>query len=451
MSSGSDDDDLGGLSATTPKPPRRAVHSRRKQEDAAPIIVDASPSPPQPSKSRTVPIASRNGPKGKSAKAQGKAKAEPLKPRTRRGPDEGGEAREGQSDDQMEVEEIVQQSSRTGPQNKPKHIIAGSKSPTNELDKLRQKNVEAKAQIAALSAQLEEYMQVRMTGPEDELKKQRERYKSHIQVQDALIKDLTSQLARKEPLMRAGDTSVLPFITRDAADEEKQMLSDELAASKAAIKEKEALIDQQTKRILELEKIVATEGELQQELKMEIERGKSLASKSSRVPPGSTTRGRPGQSVLGPDDPKHVQVIKFYEDLTNLLVPSMKVQPGKYLGIDDWSLTCIFTFVDEESEKVYKKSLTFTLRFYHDVAPDEEEPITSKDQLLATVEFTPLELDKEAPDFVSRLGYLGQVFAFPQFQLSLLFQTLQRHMSDASAPEREHVDKQIPDTEAASV
>jgi hypothetical protein len=52
------------------------------------------------------------------------------------------------------------------------------------------------------------------------------------------------------------------------------------------------------------------------------------------------------------DDPKQVEIIKFYEDLTNLLVPSMKFQPAKDSGLDEWTFTCIYTYMDVDDTSI---------------------------------------------------------------------------------------------------
>ena len=90
------------------------------------------------------------------------------------------------------------------------------------------------------------------------------------------------------------------------------------------------------------------ERDVRYELNAEIERSKVLASKAIRAqPPGSGTRGRVrGGGIFGADDPKNAAVIQFYEDLTNLLVPSLKFEPGKYLGLDEMCFTCIYTYMD---------------------------------------------------------------------------------------------------------
>lgn len=74
--------------------------------------------------------------------------------------------------------------------------------------------------------------------------------------------------------------------------------------------------------------------------------------------------------------------------------------------------------------------LTFTLRFYHDLAiPEHErtpadENVTSMDQLVESIKYTPLELDKESDEFVEKLKFLGDAFIFGQEQLALFLKTM---------------------------
>lgn len=71
--------------------------------------------------------------------------------------------------------------------------------------------------------------------------------------QDALIKELTSQLARVEPLSRTGQAVALHFLTREAADEEKRAVEQDMSRLQEVIKEKDSVIDKKTKSIAELE------------------------------------------------------------------------------------------------------------------------------------------------------------------------------------------------------
>ena len=71
-----------------------------------------------------------------------------------------------------------------------------------------------------------------------------------------------------------------------------------------------------------------------------------MATKLQRLPPASASRPRTVNGLSSTDDLKVGEIIKFYEDLTNLIVPNMKLQKGKYLGTDEWLLNCVYSYVD---------------------------------------------------------------------------------------------------------
>jgi hypothetical protein len=186
--------------------------------------------------------------------------------------------------------------------------------------------------------------------------------------QELLIKELTSQLSRKERLTRTGKTSVLNLITREAADEEQRNIEKEVTLWKRLAEEKELSIGLRDERITELEQKgswslkfpilwlnFAIERQLAYELNLEIERSKELAIKVSRKAPAAA-RDRPG----GADDPKHAEVIRFYEDLTNLLVCSMKLQKANRFNLDEWVLSCIYSY-EANSDPNVKKSVYIIL------------------------------------------------------------------------------------------
>lgn len=102
------------------------------------------------------------------------------------------------------------------------------------------------------------------------------------------------------------------------------------------------------------------EKELKWELDAEIDRFKEMAEKSSRYPP-SASRGRPG----GADDPKGVEIIRFYEDLTNFLVCNMKMQKGKYLNLEEWILSCVYTYIglDDDASSAGKSEFRSLVLF----------------------------------------------------------------------------------------
>jgi hypothetical protein len=221
---------------------------------------------------------------------------------------------------------------------------------------------------------LEEVFQIRETEAEELLRRQEAQYEVQLQgaftfsysccstslisfqsAQERLIKQLTSQLALKEPLTRNGKTSILNLITREAADEEQQAMEQEVARWKELAEERKKLMGQKDQKIAELEQrgeqpivrmltyplryCLTIEKELKWELNAEIDRFKEMAEKPSRHPP-SASRGRPG----GADDLKGVEIIRFYEDLTNFLVCNMKMQKGKYPDMEEWILSCVYTY-----------------------------------------------------------------------------------------------------------
>lgn len=74
-----------------------------------------------------------------------------------------------------------------------------------------------------------------------------------------------------------------------------------------------------------------------------------MAIKLQRLPPASASRPRTVNGLSSTEDPKFGEIIKFYEDLTNLIVPNIKPQKGKYLGTDEWVLSCVYSYVDESA------------------------------------------------------------------------------------------------------
>lgn len=57
--------------------------------------------------------------------------------------------------------------------------------------------------------------------------------------------------------------------------------------------------------------------------------------------------------------------------------------------------------------------------------------MVSKDQLVPTVNYIPLELDKEPTDFVDKLGFLNTPFTFARDQLPLFLRTVFSNMGEA--------------------
>ena len=98
-----------------------------------------------------------------------------------------------------------------------------------------------------------------------------------------------------------------------------------------------------------------SENELRYELKAEIERSKVLSDKSIRTPQAAA------RSRVAGEDPKNAEVIRLYEDLTDLLIPNMKHQASHGPGTDEWIFKCIYTYSEDDmsSSNGLQKSMVY--------------------------------------------------------------------------------------------
>jgi hypothetical protein len=97
-----------------------------------------------------------------------------------------------------------------------------------------------------------------------------------------------------------------------------------------------------------------SEDDLRIELQAEIERGKTMASKLQRLP-ASASRPRAVNGLSSADNPKLAEIIKFYEDLTNVIVPGMKMQKGQHFDTDEWIFNCVYSYTDEGQNETQKQ------------------------------------------------------------------------------------------------
>lgn len=149
----------------------------------------------------------------------------------------------------------------------------------------------------------------------------------------------------------------------------------------------------------------------------------------------------------------HVEVIKFYEDLTNVLVTSVSVSPT--LPFPQWpefkvyTFMCTYTHVAEEtlgtttanpSQSSYLRALVSRLLtqpfiglqfginsvWLRKEATDIDDPIPpkSKQELQAKCHYWPLNLEKETPKFKERLDFFNESFLFARDQMCIFIKTL---------------------------
>ncbi|TFK42357.1 hypothetical protein BDQ12DRAFT_676076, partial [Crucibulum laeve] len=434
-----------------PPPPPPALEDSDVQEidvddtatrDDEESVITVDPSPPPATRARKPSSrAESSAPSGKAAKGKGKAKAAPAT----------STRKTTKNDDAMDIDEVqvvadpvveddmegnagpagVARAINAAARSKPKATNGGGPSAKEvaQARKLQDRIRRLEAENEQLSKQLEEVHQIRETEPEALRRQQEAQYLAQIQAYEAANKELTAQVARNQPLMGPGRSSILHLITQEAADDQMRALMKEKDQWKSAAHEAEKKLRTKDQEIGELEQ---RQKEITFELKLEIDRNKELADKANRNPPPSVTRGQ--GTILGSNDPKHTEVIKFYEDLTNLLVVNIKANTGPRFKLDEWSLTCIYT--PSITINPRSKSLNFVLRFCHD-PPTNQEDVSSKEELIDTVHYVPVELDKETPEFVEKLGFLSGPFTFERDQLSVFLKTLRDNIDNMDAEEEE--------------
>lgn len=173
--------------------------------------------------------------------------------------------------------------------------------------------------------------------------------------QERLIQELTAQLARVEPLARSGKTPALHFLTREAADEEQRTLESRLLQLQRTLEEKNSQISQLTERGEELSRSprqcahCIIEEELERDLKLEVARSSELAARGSRGQTPTIRSAAQQKVTQDASSPLQAQAIKFYEDLSNLLVTGIKFSRSEFYSLtktEDYVVTCIYTFAN---------------------------------------------------------------------------------------------------------
>ncbi|KAJ4475864.1 hypothetical protein C8R41DRAFT_544556 [Lentinula lateritia] len=283
-----------------------------------------------------------------------------------------------------------------------------------------------------LTKQLEKIMRVRETEAEALMLAQKEQFEAEIAALERVNKELTTNLAKVEPLMRSGKTSVLHLLTREAADEENRKIENEVLAWRQQFEEAQEIIkerDQLIKESAQREKEVLFE--------LEVEKKNFLAYKA-KTQHGSV---RPQGDVLGSDKPQNLQLVRLYEDSTNLLIVGLKPQRSQHLNFDDWTATCVFTYVS--SHDAERHSLNFMLICrWERTDLEDDTPVKSKNQLHEMMYYEPLELDKESEEFIERLQHMGTAFSFTRDQLALFLRTLYNTLDEAL-----HAGMEVPEEE----
>ncbi|KAH9930598.1 uncharacterized protein B0H18DRAFT_992395 [Fomitopsis serialis] len=458
--------------STIKNAPKR-TNGTAKGKQPEQIVIDSSEDELQPSAAEDVEVVAVHPPratakkaagrasdtsatnKAKSTLAKGKARAE-VQPPLRLNPDAAHE------DDAMDVDgahspdengdEPSRKRVRSGPPAKAARAAAGPNRSTKEQEavtrekaKLAQDNEDLRKEIDTLkyerdqySKQLEEALQIRHTEPEQALQEQLALYENMLKNQQ-MWQNLSNAAS-------SSTKSQIPhFLSRDAADAEKETTEKEVRRLKDVIRQKDAQLGDKDKRISDLEREFT---ELRFELNQEIERGKTLAARSQTAAPVRS-------AVKSDGDPRNAAVIKLYEDMTNLLIISAKVEKSQFLGLDENNFTCVYTHTQSDSgSNEENASLSFTLheQYGHPDGSDASKPVQSKKELIRKCKYAPQTLPGEEPEFFQRLDYFREPFLFSWDQLTVFLKTLTEKMAEAVNPEGdEDEDDELKEDEGARV
>ncbi|KAI0374655.1 hypothetical protein BV20DRAFT_960794 [Pilatotrama ljubarskyi] len=424
-----------------------AKKRRKATEDSDEVVAIPGPSKGVAKKSAARSEPAPNG-TSKSAAAKGKARADAFAKSTHTN---------GTSAEAVEREDVVELDDDDEPPDPPaqRGVRGSSKQPKNktaphtsaparskkadeklareveslraQLEQSREVAKEVAVQRDKLAKQLEEVFRVRETAAEQLLHEYKAQVEESLERKEALIEELTAQLSKLQSSSKSDKSYTLHFLTREAAEEEKQALREENNLLRETIKQRDATIASKEKQIHSLQDEAKI---MKRELDAEIERSKTLAA---RAPPPMAAR----QQKPAPSEFRNTPVIRLYEDMTNILVTSVKIEKSsEFPDLEEEIAACVYSYENEEDKKRF--SLNFTLRSTYD-RPEGVAPSVhlTKEQLEKKMKYEPKDLDKESPELVERLGFFKDPFMFKREQMTVFLKTLTDAVINIFEPEGE--------------
>ncbi|KAI0028516.1 hypothetical protein K488DRAFT_89663 [Vararia minispora EC-137] len=281
------------------------------------------------------------------------------------------------------------------------------------IQRLEKQLEEVTAQREDLIQQMQDLTELRITDPERELQAATAQYEATLQgawPEEALHQATVEELARYQPLLAAGKSSLVHFLSREAADAEKAELQ-------AALDRANARDTEHERRIKELEdELTATKLERDAEIK----RSKELQAAAAR----GGSLGRATVSRKNGDDPLKSECIRLYEAMTNLLITDVKIEKGIHTVHPDCTFKCVFTSGAH--------SLSFLLESKWALDPDADP---EEAQIICLDKFSPQELDKESDEFIKQLDYFSEAISFHHEQVSIMFSDMQRLVGSSPTPD----------------
>ncbi|KAJ3744935.1 hypothetical protein DFH05DRAFT_1459861 [Lentinula detonsa] len=353
-------------------------------------------------------------PQHKSAKGKGKARAQVPKANTNaRGIGDADLPVVEESDHEMggEIDATTSRSKK----------VLGEVVERRKYDELDRRFKRVEQRCEDLTMQLEKIMRVRETEAEALMLAQKQQFEAEIAALERVNKELTTNLAKIEPLMRSGKTSVLQLLTREAADEENRKIENEVSVWRQRYEEAQEVMK-------ERDQLLKERAQREKELIFELEvEKKNFLTFKAKTQNGSA---RPKSDMLGSDKPQTLQLVRLYEDSTNLLIVGLKPQRSEYLNLDDWTATCVFTYISSNNASKHSLNFMLTCRWER-IDTENDAPVRNKNELHEMMYYEPVELDREPEEFIQRLQHMGTAFSFTRDQLALFLRTLYNTLDEA--------------------
>ncbi|KAJ3933448.1 MAG: hypothetical protein NXY57DRAFT_1066609 [Lentinula lateritia] len=309
----------------------------------------------------------------------------------------------------------------------------------NELEKRLKREIKGREEMEQrcedLTKQLEKIMRVRETEAEALMLAQKEQFEAEIAgnikfskfravslmvilTLERVDKEFTTDLAKVEPLTRSGKTSVLHLLTREATDVENQKIENEVLAWRQQFEEAQEIIKERDQLIKEKKEVL---------FELKIEKKNFLAYKA-KTQHGSV---HPQGDVFGSDKPQNLQLMRLYEDSTNLLIMGLKPNAhSTSISMTGPRLVYLLAFLATMRKDIVGLKFMLICRWERTDLEDDT-PVKSKNNLHEMMYYEPLELDKEFEEFIERLQHMGTAFSFTRDQLALFLRTLYSTVDEA--------------------
>lgn len=279
----------------------------------------------------------------------------------------------------------------------------GSSSVPSKDEALQRKLLQGQKTIESLRKQVDELLKVQ-TDQQQAL----ESWKARQEASNGAYKYYRQAVEESRRLAASLDTGSSPLLPREIVEEERKAANQGIEQLKQDIKVKDEQLRKAETRILELQE---SEALLRSDLKVEIERSKTLTGRAGSKPPNDANQRH------------QAAVTTLYEDMTNILITGVKFEMDPQIPGGSTNYQCVYT----QRSETTARSIRFQLRVWRETDKDDQENVH--------VRYTPLDLDKEPAQFREKLDFMGSTFAFERDQIQVFFEQLKERIAEAVGAE----------------